>query len=281
MSGTSASCPAIAGFISNINAARIAAGKGSLGFLNPAIYAYGSSFTNDITSGSIFCVADGTCCPQGFYAAPGWDPTTGFGSVNYGKMASVLVGLGSTIVPTSSPVVAPIPAPVAPPVAAPVAAGSPLSGYFISASYSDSTCGALRYSTSYLLNACVIKSDSSSSYFTATSTEVIVKDYTDSACKLNQKINRKTYTGLCSGQTKEYVSGATDPSSTAPAIYFRLVHALPLLALALLIDFSTTMYNLPFLAVTLSSLPFQPLTCPIYGMCVLQALCMNRSIVWC
>ena len=39
LSGTSASTPALAGFFSNINAARIAAGKGSLGWVNPVLYA--------------------------------------------------------------------------------------------------------------------------------------------------------------------------------------------------------------------------------------------------
>jgi hypothetical protein len=192
------------------------------------LYAYGTSFTNDIKSGNIFCTGDdGTCCPQGYYAAPGWDPTTGFGSVNYGKMASVLTALGSTIVPTSSPVVAPTPVPVTAPIPAPVAAGSPLSGYFISASYLDSTCGALRHSTSKLLNACDRNFDSTSSYYTATSTEFITKSYTDSACKSNEKVTREAYTGLCSGSLKRYVSGAPDPPSTAPAVYYRLVHPIP------------------------------------------------------
>jgi hypothetical protein len=106
LSGTSASCPAVAGFISNINAARLAIGKGSVGWINPALYTKGSSFVNDITSGNIKCVADGTCCSTGFYATAGWDPATGLGSVNYGKMAPFFVALGSNIIysfPSMSP----------------------------------------------------------------------------------------------------------------------------------------------------------------------------------
>ena len=106
VSGTSASCPAVAGFISNINAARLAIGKGSMGWINPALHTKGSSFVNDITSGNIECVADGTCCSTGFYATAGWDPATGLGSVNYGKMASFFVALGSNMThsfPTMSP----------------------------------------------------------------------------------------------------------------------------------------------------------------------------------
>ena len=106
--GTSASSPAVAGFFSNINAARMAIGKGSVGWVNPALYAHGASFMNDITSGHNKCVIGGTCCPQGFYAAPGWDPACGLGSPNYGKMHQILVKLGSAIngaavAPTFSP----------------------------------------------------------------------------------------------------------------------------------------------------------------------------------
>ena len=97
VSGTSASCPAVAGFFSNINAARIKLGKGSLGWLNPTLYTKGSSFINDITSGDNYCVADGTCCSTGFYATKGWDPATGLGSVNYGKMATLFVSLGQIV----------------------------------------------------------------------------------------------------------------------------------------------------------------------------------------
>jgi hypothetical protein len=107
-SGTSASAPVVAAFFSNINAARMAIGKGSLGWVNPALYEYGNSFINDITSGNNKCVALGTCCPQGYYAGPGWDPACGLGSPNYGKMHHKLVALGSEIngaLPTSLPTV--------------------------------------------------------------------------------------------------------------------------------------------------------------------------------
>ena len=83
--GTSASAPVFAGMVSLVNAARQAAGKSPLGWLNPALYAFSSKFVHDITSGNNKCDS-GTpyspyCCAQGFYAAPGWDPVTGLGSV--------------------------------------------------------------------------------------------------------------------------------------------------------------------------------------------------------
>ena len=80
--GTSASSPVFAGMVSLVNAARLAAGKSALGWLNPALYALSSNFIlNDITSGHNKCTDSGLCCLQGFTAATGWDPVTGLGSV--------------------------------------------------------------------------------------------------------------------------------------------------------------------------------------------------------
>jgi hypothetical protein len=218
--GTSASCPAFAGFISTINAARTAEGKGSVGHHNPALYVLGPYFTYDITSGSNFCVADGTCCRQGYYAAPGWDPTTGLGSVNYSRMASVLVALG---VPTSPFLDGPAAMPVKTPVAAPVAAGSPLTGYFISAAYSDTACSVLIQSIAFRLNTCTMNSDKTSSIYNATSAEIFTMEYTDSNCKSSPVISRKSYTGLCSGSSRIYASALSTVSSTAPSVAFRSV----------------------------------------------------------
>jgi len=93
VAGTSASAPVVAGMVSLVNAARLKAGKSALGFLNPSIYAFGTSFVNDITSGENNCCASLVCCSQGFYASSGWDPLTGFGSVNYSKFYSVFYNL--------------------------------------------------------------------------------------------------------------------------------------------------------------------------------------------
>ena len=110
VSGTSASAPAIGGFISNINAARIAAGKGSVGWINPTLYANHTAFVNDITSGDNHCASDGLCCPHGFETTPGWDPVTGLGSVDYGKMQTLFVSLGSSVngaqyIPSAAPTI--------------------------------------------------------------------------------------------------------------------------------------------------------------------------------
>jgi tripeptidyl-peptidase-1 len=91
-SGTSASTPVFAGFVSLVNSARLAAGKPSLGFLNPALYAANaSSIFTDVTSGENNCCAQAqVCCSEGFHAAKGWDPLTGRGSVDFEKFKQLM-----------------------------------------------------------------------------------------------------------------------------------------------------------------------------------------------
>ena len=104
--GTSAATPTFAGMITLINARRVAAGKSTLGFLNPALYQNADAF-NDITKGfngggepaggEHQCYAttlqeygyEGVCS-TGFYAAPGWDPATGLGSPKFATLADRL-----------------------------------------------------------------------------------------------------------------------------------------------------------------------------------------------
>ena len=119
VSGTGLSGTVVAGLISNINAARFAVGKGSIGWINPALYKNSNLFVNDITSGNNKCTSSSVvgapngfvCCSQGFFTAPGWDPVTGLGSLNYGKMESTFLALGDvnsvTYAPTKSPITAP------------------------------------------------------------------------------------------------------------------------------------------------------------------------------
>ncbi|KAI9704027.1 MAG: hypothetical protein M1820_005648 [Bogoriella megaspora] len=85
--GTSASAPIFASIINRIIEERIAAGKGPLGFLNPALYQNPSMF-NDITNGT-----NPGCGTQGFSAVEGWDPVTGLGTPNYPKMRDYFLNL--------------------------------------------------------------------------------------------------------------------------------------------------------------------------------------------
>ncbi|TVY71195.1 Tripeptidyl-peptidase sed1 [Lachnellula suecica] len=85
--GTSASAPVFASILTRINEERIAAGKGTVGFVNPVLYAYPEMFY-DITNGT-----NPACRTNGFYAGKGWDPVSGMGTPFYPNMADVFMGL--------------------------------------------------------------------------------------------------------------------------------------------------------------------------------------------
>ncbi|EJT99523.1 subtilisin-like protein [Dacryopinax primogenitus] len=87
--GTSASCPTFTGIVALVNDYLIAHGKPTLGFLNPWLYAVGHNAFNDITIGN-----NPGCLTNGFNATAGWDPVTGWGSPDFGKITSLL-SLGS------------------------------------------------------------------------------------------------------------------------------------------------------------------------------------------
>ncbi|KAI0783459.1 subtilisin-like protein [Abortiporus biennis] len=87
--GTSASSPVVGSMITMINDARLARGKGPVGFLNPIIYssAFAHAF-NDITMGG-----NQGCGTPGFTSAPGWDPVTGVGTPNFKKLLPLFLAL--------------------------------------------------------------------------------------------------------------------------------------------------------------------------------------------
>ena len=88
VSGTSCASPTAAGVFGLLNDARLAAGKTTLGFLNPFIYASASAF-NDCTSGSnLGCLGVG-----GFPAVAGWDAVTGVGTPNFEKLKEAALKL--------------------------------------------------------------------------------------------------------------------------------------------------------------------------------------------
>ncbi|CEJ81877.1 hypothetical protein VHEMI01984 [[Torrubiella] hemipterigena] len=81
VSGTSASSPAWASLISQINDYRISLGKSTLGFINPFLYSSaGKAALRDVTSGY-----NPGCGINGFPATQGWDPVTGLGSLDFAK----------------------------------------------------------------------------------------------------------------------------------------------------------------------------------------------------
>jgi len=87
VSGTSAASPVFCGMVTLINGAREQNGKSPLGFLNPILYKVDKSVYNDVVSGINNCAAktesEPTCCKYGFTASKGWDPATGWGSLDF------------------------------------------------------------------------------------------------------------------------------------------------------------------------------------------------------
>jgi tripeptidyl-peptidase-1 len=85
----SASAPAFAGIVSQLNAARLAQGKPRMGFLNPWLYSRGKPGLTDITQGhSEGCrwSPDGVTyrVPNASWdATEGWDAVTGLGTPFY------------------------------------------------------------------------------------------------------------------------------------------------------------------------------------------------------
>ena len=94
--GTSCSSPLWAGMVALLNQRELEKGKGPLGFMNPLLYKMHQedpSLFNDVTVGNNFCT-EYNCCPQradqgsdyGYLSTKGWDPVTGLGTPNLGKM---------------------------------------------------------------------------------------------------------------------------------------------------------------------------------------------------
>jgi len=85
--GTSCAAPTAAAIISMINDLRLQSSMSPLGFLNPWLYSKAAA-----TTGALYDVTIGqnshTCC-SGFLAAPGWDPVTGLGTLNYTMLVNL------------------------------------------------------------------------------------------------------------------------------------------------------------------------------------------------
>ncbi|PWY75403.1 tripeptidyl peptidase [Aspergillus heteromorphus CBS 117.55] len=99
--GTSCSSPTFAGVVALLNDARLRNGKPVLGFLNPLLYGSAKDALNDIVKGgSKGCDGKnrfggpGNGSPVVPYASwnatPGWDPVTGLGTPNFGRLVGVI-----------------------------------------------------------------------------------------------------------------------------------------------------------------------------------------------
>ena len=128
VSGTSASCPVVAGLVSHFNAARMKKGFGTLGFLNPLLYSLArsskrTSLFKDIVLGN----NDHGCAAQGYDAAVGWDPLTGLGTLNFPNLLSLMA---ATEYFTEEPTPAPSPSSTVSPSSAPTPAPSAAAALF-------------------------------------------------------------------------------------------------------------------------------------------------------
>ena len=95
--GTSCASPLWAGFMALVNQQAAANGNPSIGFINPSIYALAetpnyASYFHDITTGNNTWSAS----PNLFYAVPGYDLCTGWGTPNGVNLINALAGGGST-----------------------------------------------------------------------------------------------------------------------------------------------------------------------------------------
>jgi tripeptidyl-peptidase-1 len=95
VSGTSASAPTISSIIALLNAARLQSGQRPFGFLNPWLYTKGfKGLTDIVNGGSTGCTGidnySGLPTPYVPYASwnatAGWDPVTGLGTPDFGKL---------------------------------------------------------------------------------------------------------------------------------------------------------------------------------------------------
>ncbi|KAK1238142.1 hypothetical protein MKX08_002721 [Trichoderma sp. CBMAI-0020] len=86
--GTSASAPVFASIMALINNERLNAGKPTVGFVNPVLYAHPEAM-NDITTGAnLGCGAD-----PAFRAVEGWDAVTGLGSPDFARLKDVFMNI--------------------------------------------------------------------------------------------------------------------------------------------------------------------------------------------
>ena len=92
--GTSCASPVFAAMVALLNDHQVSQGKPKLGFLNPMLYkmwADDPTIFTDITEGNNWCTEEMCCTPEfGFAATKGWDPASGLGTPNFGRMVEWL-----------------------------------------------------------------------------------------------------------------------------------------------------------------------------------------------
>ena len=104
--GTAAANLGVAGIISLVNTARLTAGRPPVGWFHPVLYKYHDRFVKDVTSGNNSCTSEPVnCCTTGFFCTSGWDPVTGFGSLDVRSLIHLMMDTSPQ--PTAAPTLKP------------------------------------------------------------------------------------------------------------------------------------------------------------------------------
>jgi len=99
--GTSCSGPFIASLVARLNAARLAKGQGTMGFMHQWLYSKVSASSGaiyDVTEGSNKANPNNALGGMGFSAVKGWDPVTGLGTPDYKLLEALAFGEEKSIV---------------------------------------------------------------------------------------------------------------------------------------------------------------------------------------
>ncbi|KAJ7574377.1 peptidase S8/S53 domain-containing protein [Mycena floridula] len=88
--GTSAAAPTVAGIVTLLNDYRLSRNMPPLGFLNPLLYKNPGGFRDIVKGSNPGCFGSKVKGTFTFNATKGWDPVTGLGTPNFGKLMSVV-----------------------------------------------------------------------------------------------------------------------------------------------------------------------------------------------
>ena len=128
------------------------------------------------------------------------------------------------IIPAAlTPSIAPTLALASYPSASPLAPTTPLTGYFVVAQYSDAACSSVLYSESKKLNYCTYNSDKTYSVYTATASNFVGTKYSDAACSAALGSTTLSYSDVCNGKVRAFVSDTGIPQSSTFIQSYRFV----------------------------------------------------------
>ena len=163
-----------------------------MGFLNPFLYEFSSSFTTDITTGNNRCLEQSgcSCCSEGYYASSGWDPVSGLGVVDFQLFSAKAL---ESPYPSQKPTLSPT-YPAGAPTSNPASTPSPMLNpthfptvptpfqYVLFNEYIDETCyGDVAQQVGYLTNTCITYLNSSS-IVSCTSQNITIQEFSTSDC---------------------------------------------------------------------------------------------------